>query len=502
MCSQRKVILLACLWAASCSAQIQRNQVRLDPYSAAWNGDRYRAGSADAVYDKIQSLPPIAFDANMILFASTFGVVGNGVTDDANNLQAALDAAIATGKTLFIRRPAVAYRINHGLTLGDGLATQPGLRILGDGLPKILWGKATGGTMLTVTSVDFTQISNLWFDGNDVPDVNGVKITNTGAHPSLLNIFDNVYVWRCGHRGIEVIEAALMRGDNVTFRECDIEKCGTNLYIAGGAKQIDWHGGVLYDANDYNVILKNAQLLVYDTIFGRAGVADVYLDDPNATLKVYGGISESNEPFLKTSPAAAATGSYRGANLITGFHNEPNGTMSTAVIDYNMPRPLVLLGCKLRGNVQLGTQVPQVQSLATEFTTGDFNGLPERVVETRTPIRLWSLTIDDPNRIVDPNLMMLPVDSTGFPYGLVVTAIALKTRGSTTYTLTVLDYNSPTDASPDTIGTVATAGGTEGSAPITPHYTIPAGDILFIRVPPGTGLNQLQAIVYGYPKVR
>jgi hypothetical protein len=63
-----------------CTAQIQRNQVRRDAYGAAWNGDLYRAGSADAVYDRLQSITP---DAGNDPDVSTLGQIGRDTNDHA-----------------------------------------------------------------------------------------------------------------------------------------------------------------------------------------------------------------------------------------------------------------------------------------------------------------------------------------------------------------------------------------------------------------------------------
>lgn len=65
-----KSLIIVCLLASLALGQITRNVVRLDAYGAAWNGDRYRAPSADAVYDMVIALGGSPMDPNLIAISN------------------------------------------------------------------------------------------------------------------------------------------------------------------------------------------------------------------------------------------------------------------------------------------------------------------------------------------------------------------------------------------------------------------------------------------------
>ena len=79
-----------------------------------------------------------------------FGAVGNGTTDDSYAIQAALNA-VGNGGRLYV--PAGKYLINTPLTVSNKTVF-----IQGDGIESILYGD---NTILTLTSCDYSQISNI-----------------------------------------------------------------------------------------------------------------------------------------------------------------------------------------------------------------------------------------------------------------------------------------------------------------------------------------------------
>jgi hypothetical protein len=65
-----KILLIVCLLTAAAAGQVTRNQVRRDVFGVAWNGDRNRAPSADAVYDVLLGIVPVGTDPNLIAIAA------------------------------------------------------------------------------------------------------------------------------------------------------------------------------------------------------------------------------------------------------------------------------------------------------------------------------------------------------------------------------------------------------------------------------------------------
>jgi pectate lyase-like protein len=104
---------------------------------------------------------------------TAFGATGNGITDDAPAIQAALDSVPATGGTVFV--PAGDYRLGETLVISQGGTTLTGvgpasiLRLL-DGVTKtaIELPRPYGDLPPSVTIQNVT-ISNLTIDGNHNP---------------------------------------------------------------------------------------------------------------------------------------------------------------------------------------------------------------------------------------------------------------------------------------------------------------------------------------------
>lgn len=91
------------------------------------------------------------------LSLASFGAVGDGVVDDTDAIQAALDASLAKGISLFIPEPPVRYVVTSQLEIlrsvfDDGVFA-PGLRLFGCG-PKIskFDNRVADGAMLNVES--------------------------------------------------------------------------------------------------------------------------------------------------------------------------------------------------------------------------------------------------------------------------------------------------------------------------------------------------------------
>lgn len=87
-------------------------------------GYRISVYSADDVLqevtDGVYGASPVASDSWLNL--QSFGATGDGVTDDTAAIQAACDAAITQGLTLYAPAPSVYYRMESGVELGGRLA--------------------------------------------------------------------------------------------------------------------------------------------------------------------------------------------------------------------------------------------------------------------------------------------------------------------------------------------------------------------------------------------
>src|SRR5215469_3919740 len=94
---------------------------------------------------------------------TTYGAVGDGVTDDTAAIQKALNALSANNPTLYF--PAGTYRISHTLTL----SSQVYVSIIGQDPANtaIIWAGPSGGTMLVLTGIAYSRFDRLTFNGQN-----------------------------------------------------------------------------------------------------------------------------------------------------------------------------------------------------------------------------------------------------------------------------------------------------------------------------------------------
>jgi hypothetical protein len=126
----RKSILVSLALCGVCLAQISRNPIRHDAYGPAWNGDTYRAGSADAVYDKLESLAIAVLDPDIVAIAAIAWAADDMLYWTAPGTPAALAGTTAYGRGLLtepnnaefsLTRQSGIYNVRHYGATGDGV---------------------------------------------------------------------------------------------------------------------------------------------------------------------------------------------------------------------------------------------------------------------------------------------------------------------------------------------------------------------------------------------
>jgi Pectate lyase superfamily protein len=167
-----------------------------------------------------------------IFSVKDFGATGDGSTDDATAIQAAIDAA--AGKPVFF--PAGTYRINTALTYittSTDVFT-PGLKLIGDGSGKTILDSRVASAALirvdtnAVATARFqrgVQIVGMTISGEYGNPASAIGLSFRHAYNVLL---DDVYVKNFTLDGVKVI---LNEGDtdgcnNFTMRNCRMEACG------------------------------------------------------------------------------------------------------------------------------------------------------------------------------------------------------------------------------------------------------------------------------------
>ena len=129
----------------------------------------------DAVAER-KAHPPSTFDVR------EFGALGDGSADDAEALQAAIDAAVSAGGGSVVMPPGV-YRLTRTITLGDGV-------------------DLSGFGSVSILKPDFPLprnrvIDNDWLSGNSNISLRNFKLDRSGAnvqHGVLLNGVNNLLI--------------------------------------------------------------------------------------------------------------------------------------------------------------------------------------------------------------------------------------------------------------------------------------------------------------------
>ena len=314
---------------------------------------------------------------------------GDGVQDDRGPLQRAIDYAVANHRTLLIRRPSVAYRIDAALQIGTGTAVTYGLDIVGVGQPKILWGGAASGTVLNLVSLAESRITNLRIDGNDVSGVTGIHAYCEPTFPGQRITLRGLMVQNCPLYGVRLTQDANATCDYFTFDAVDLSYNGINLRIEGDIRQVDYRAGSILNAGSYGVQIASGQFKGYGTFFGRSTTADIHLASNLAGLSLFDSTHESNEVLVTSGTASSYSPVTAPIELIRvrqDLYVSP-WTAPTA-IDYNSYKSLLLEACMFVGDVNIGTSALSVVSLNTEFVpigysgiTGSFTGQTAKVIQ-------------------------------------------------------------------------------------------------------------------------
>lgn len=101
-------------------------------------------------------------------------------------------------------------------------------------------------------------------------------------------------------------------------------------------------------------------------------------------------------------------------------------------------------------------------------------------------------TVDDPDSLANEPFVLLNVHPSRFPFGITITACGIITEPGSTLSVDFKKLTSPSDGSPVTIETVATAGTQEAEDNGTiANPIVLAGDIVYADLITGTGIAQL-----------
>lgn len=152
--------------------------------------------------------------------ARYYGAIGSGAVDDTAAIQAAIDAAEA-GAWKVVKLPPGTYNVST-------LTQKTGVTLRGSGYTTILSavGTTPGHAVIEVNNKQNWGLERLKIDGNSagstlLPDTLGIMVTGTGGDCANF-IIDDVWLWDCHYRGLNVRSAVNSRIRNIFIEEgCD-----------------------------------------------------------------------------------------------------------------------------------------------------------------------------------------------------------------------------------------------------------------------------------------
>lgn len=172
-------------------------------------------GHADTVNPLFQQLiNNIAFlKDNVAISIKEFGAKGDGVSDDTQAIQDAIDYAFDNEKILFVPNPEVRYSISAPLKIygfdpgGDGLDKGFGTIIIGESRNKTVFQANASinamfqvvGRESTTANLNHIKIENIYLDCNDLAN-NGIEMTQSVSQ----SVFRELRIISPIHSGIYI----------------------------------------------------------------------------------------------------------------------------------------------------------------------------------------------------------------------------------------------------------------------------------------------------------
>jgi hypothetical protein len=270
---------------------------------------------------------------------TAFGAKGDGVTDDTAALQNAINSLSPTNPTLYL--PAGTYLITHTLTL----AAQQYVSIIGQNPSDttILWGGASGGTMLDINGVDYSRFDRLTFNGqgNATVAVDQSWDGATGYFDTGNQYADDTFEnagtgLRCGNLGYGCAETSMLRDQFISDTTAGVAMKNFNAL-----DMFVWYSLFQNDAEGITNQPGAGNFHVYDSIFENSTTADISIGN-TGVFNFRNNYSIGSNQFIGPSEGTANP-----AN-ITVQDNTILDTKNAASIAVGNLGPLVLIDNTIR----------------------------------------------------------------------------------------------------------------------------------------------------------
>lgn len=249
-----------------------------DSYTVAVSGIRDRSAAGNATGPGVSAsffgwldevfVGPFASWANV---KEVYGAVGDGIADDTDALQQALNEVATPGHAAIVYLPAGTYRITRTL---DFVARLSASLIGEDPLTTIIkWDGPADGEMMVANGVAYSRWSRLTWDGTGTAST-AVRHGYAGVGPQVTQNQHTDEIFR--DLGAGLVVDPVNGGDTHLILRCRFLRCSIQGIAVSSYNAIDWHiWDSVFEDCKYGLQSYVGNFHVYRSLFLRSTEADI-----------------------------------------------------------------------------------------------------------------------------------------------------------------------------------------------------------------------------------
>lgn len=299
-------------------------------------------------YDLIDSLVTLP-----ILSVIDYGAVGDGVTDDTAAIQAAIDAATAVGRQVFL--PRGSYKITSTLNIN----TKRGLRLCGDMvgyaaagadlMTRLVWAGGSSDDLLYIFNSQDIEVDHLLIDGDSNTTLRAIFADSNNTQVTKRIHLHHVTILRCniGMQFAAVTGATEYQVDSLTIDNFSIsEMVGSNsaglVFQSQNTDRVKVSQGEI-SGGVYGIKINKGGFMRFADVGGGLLTDFIYIDGAHGALVFEACQAESITNWL----------------YVTNLVSVPGGPLSLigcivdGTISINNRRTITSIGCLYNANVDL-----------------------------------------------------------------------------------------------------------------------------------------------------
>lgn len=247
-------------------------------YTVAVSGIRDRSTAANPVdparvtsffgWVDEQFVGPFSSWANV---KDDYGAVGNGIADDTDAIQQALDEVATPGHAAVLYFPTGTYRITGTLQFASRLSAS----LIGEEPANtvIKWDGPIGGEMMVANGVAYSRWSRLTWDGASTASI-AIRHGYAGMGPQVTQNQHTDEIFR--DLGAGLVVDPVNGGDTHLVIRCHFLRCSIQGIAVSSYNAIDWHiWDSVFEDCKYGLQSYVGNFHVYRSLFLRSVEADI-----------------------------------------------------------------------------------------------------------------------------------------------------------------------------------------------------------------------------------